>query len=122
MQQMSKVTRVLSLLLLALSLIYLYTRVDSFRDMQLAQSLAHAGGYEDSLQVNRYDHIIGLQYFLIGHSLTCVFISCFAFFTVRKHFLIDRRQYFVMLGVSSAATILYFLALAYIVASGSKAF
>lgn len=64
-------------------------------------------------------HIDELHYFLIGHSVTCVAISIFAIVTLRKKFVIDRRQYFVMLAVSTTAALAYFIALAYVVATGS---
>lgn len=71
---------------------------------------------------NRFEHIEELHYFLIGHSVTCVLISIFAYMTVTKNVVLDRRQYFLLLGVSTTAAVIYFIALAYIVATGSSVF
>jgi hypothetical protein len=60
--------------------------------------------------------------FLIGHSIMCVVISVMAYATVRKHFVIDRRQYFIMLFISTFAALGYMVAFAYVVATGSRAF
>ena len=83
---MTKVTKILSIVLLVLSVIYLITRLQSYSHMREAQALSNSSAY-----VNRFEHIEGLHYFLIGHSLVCVFISIFAFITVRKNIVIDRR-------------------------------
>jgi hypothetical protein len=118
MQQLSRLVKILSLILLGLSLIYMYTRIVSYKDMRRALALS-ALNY---VYVNRFEHIEELHYFLLGHSGACVLISVFAFLTVNKSYVIDRRQYFIMLGVSTFVTVSYFFALAYVVLSGSKHF
>ena len=119
---MSKVTKAIALVLLGLSLIYLYTRVSSLQEMRLSSAYIGEsyGGYNPSK--SRFDNIEGLHFFLIGHSLACVFISVFAFLTVRKSLVIDRRQYFVMVAVSTLATLIYMIAFIYIVATGTSNF
>lgn len=118
MQQLSRLVKIFSLILLGLSLIYMYTRIVSYKDMRRSLAIS-ALNY---VYVNRFEHIEELHYFLLGHSITCVVISIFAFMTVNKNYVIDRRQYFAMLGVSTVATLSYFIALGYVVLSGSKHF
>lgn len=71
---------------------------------------------------NNFNHIVELHYFLIGHSITCVIVSIWSFLTVDKNYVIDRRQYFILLGISTIATFTYFIALGYVVLSGSQYF
>jgi hypothetical protein len=61
---------------------------------------------------------VELHYFLMAHAGTCVVLSIWSYLTVDKHYVIDRRQYFILLGVSTIATFLYFIALGYVVLSG----
>ena len=118
MQQLSRVVKVISLILLVMSLIYMYTRVGAYKDMRRSLALSEL----NYVYKNKFDHIVELHYFLIGHSIACVVISIWSFLTVDKNYVIDRRQYFILLGVSTAATFSYFLALGYVVLSTSQYF
>lgn len=118
MSQMSRLVKIISLLLLTMSLIYLYTRVGAYKDMRRAQALS-ALNY---VYKNSFDHIVELHYFLIGHAVTCVVISIWSYLTVNRNYVIDRRQYFILLGVSSVATFSYFLAIGYVVVNASSYF
>ena len=46
-------------------------------------------------------------------------ISIWSYLTVNRNYVIDRRQYFILLGVSSVATFSYFLAIGYVVVNAS---
>ena len=118
MQQMSRLVKVISLVLLCMSLVYLYTRIGAYKDMRRALSLSEL----NYVYKNRFSHIVELHYFLMGHASTCVFIAIWSFLTVDKNYVIDRRQYFVLLGVSTVATFAYFIALGYVVMSGQSYF
>lgn len=87
MQQMSRVVKVISLLLLAMSLIYMYTRIGAYKDMLRALALSQL----NYVYRNRFDNILELHYFLIGHSIACVIISIWSYLTVNKNYVIDRR-------------------------------
>ncbi len=115
---MSRLVKVISLILLVMSLVYMYTRVGAYKDMLRSLALSQL----NYVYRNRFDHILELHYFLIGHSIACVIISIWSYLTVNKNYVIDRRQYFILLAVSSIATFSYFLALGYVVLSGSKYF
>ena len=115
MTQMSRLVKIISLLLLAMSLIYLYTRLGAYKDMRRAQAIS-ALNY---VYKNRFDHIVELHYFLIGHAVICVVISIWSYLTVNRNYVIDRRQYFILLGVSTVATFSYFLAIGYVVVNAS---
>jgi hypothetical protein len=107
MQQMQGLTRVLSLVLLVASIVYLVTRVQSYIEL-----IEYSN---KSVSTSKYENILMLHYFTIAHSLTCVVISVFVFLLVKKTNSIDRRQYFFVLGLSSLVTFLYFAAFMYIV-------
>ena len=72
--------------------------------------------------VVKFDYIEELHWFLIGHSIACVIISAWSYLTVNKSYVIDRRQYFILLGLSTFVVFSYFFALLLVVYSGSKYF
>jgi len=115
---MSRFVKVISLVLLCMSLVYLYTRVGAYKDMRRAQALSEL----NYVYKNRFEHIVELHYFLMGHAFTCVLIAIWSYLTVDKNYVIDRRQYFVLLVVSTLATFSYFIALGYVVLSGQSYF
>jgi hypothetical protein len=84
---MSRLVKAISLLLLFLSLIYMYTRIGAYKDMRRSLALSQLNfAYK-----NKFDNIVELHYFLIGHSIACVIISIWSFITVDKNYVIDRR-------------------------------
>ena len=84
---MSRLVKFISLVLLAMSLIYLYTRVGAYKDMRRALALSEL----NYVYKNRFDHIVELHYFLMAHAGTCVVLSIWSYLTVDKHYVIDRR-------------------------------
>ena len=85
--QMRGVTRLISIGLLVLSLIYLVTRISAL-----------AGLYSNKTQQsligrNRltFSNIELVHFFTVAHSVTCVCISVFVYMSVRKTMHIDRR-------------------------------
>ena len=111
--QMKGITKCISITLLVLSFIYLITRILSFfelRDYQERNSNKMIGS-----TALKYQNIQMLHYFTIAHSFTCVVISMFVFMMLRKNTLIDRRQYYFVLGITTLVTLLYFFSLLYIV-------
>lgn len=63
----------------------------------------------------KYQNIEVLHYFTIIHSITCVIIATLVFMMLKKNMIIDRRQYYFILGITSFVTVLYFFAILYIV-------
>lgn len=96
--------------MLLCSVVYLWTRLESYASMKRASA-----GLQDSVE-----YLEALQIFLIGHSIVCMLISFLAYSTVRKHTMIDRRQYYVLLGVSTFAILAYIIALTYAVGHGTS--
>ena len=71
---------------------------------------------------SKFENMLELHYFMIGHSLFCVTLSLFSLFTVRKNFVIDRRQYFILVTLSAVGSLLYLAALIYVVSTSQSYF
>eukprot|EP00347_Sterkiella_histriomuscorum_P020990 403335687 len=113
MNQMKSLTRCISISLLILSVVYLITRIQSYlelKDYREKNSKSMIGS-----NAFKYQNIEILHYFTMIHSLTCVIISTLVFMMLKKNMIIDRRQYYFILGITTFVTVLYFFAILYIV-------
>lgn len=108
---MKGLTRCLSMVLVVLSVVYLVTRILSLIEMQ------NSKGKSAMLGRNRVNmsNIELVHYFTIFHAVTCVGISAFMGMTLKKSLHIDRRQFYFLMGVTGAVTIIYFFALMFVV-------
>ena len=62
-----------------------------------------------------YQNIELLHIFTLAHSVTCIVISVLVYMQLKNKYVIDRRHYYVILGMTTFVTILYFFAILYIV-------
>ena len=111
-------TKCITLTLMVLSLIYLMTRIQSFYELQASKKEITKGVFTGSVAY-KYENMELLHYFTIAHSVTCVVISVFVYMVLKRNQMIDRRQYYFVLGVTTVVTFLYFFALVYIVYRGT---
>jgi hypothetical protein len=64
----------------------------------------------------KYENFELLHIITIAHAISCFVISGFVYLILRGNtYMIDRRQYFSMLGLTSILTLAYFLSLIYVV-------
>lgn len=63
-----------------------------------------------------------VQIFTIMHSATCLSISIFVFMLLRKNTMFQKKQYYLVLGISLFVTILYFASLVWLVISSTNTF
>ncbi len=116
-EQMKGVTRCLSLTLVFLSIIYLITRVLSLIEMQNSKGKSAMMGRNRVTMSN----IELVHYFTIFHAATCVGISALVGLTLKKSLHIDRRQFYLLMGITGAVTIIYFFALMFVVWKATQA-
>lgn len=107
--------RCISLALLVLSVVYFLTRVANYVELSGARTAAQQSFHLSEAKVQlKFDNIAMLHLVTIVHSVTCIIISGVVAKTMRSQSYIDRRQYFLVLGLTASVSILYFFALVYV--------
>jgi uncharacterized membrane protein len=109
------VGRCISLSLLVLSVVYFGTRVANYFELKDARTAAMQSFNlsEQKLQL-KFENIAMLHIVTIVHSITCIIISGVVAKTMRSQSYIDRRQYFLVLGMTASVSVIYFFALIYV--------
>lgn len=107
--------RCISLSLLVLSVVYFGTRVANYFELKDARTAAMQSFNvsEQKLQL-KFENIAMLHIVTIVHSITCIIISGVVAKTMRSQSYIDRRQYFLVLGMTASVSVIYFFALIYV--------
>ena len=110
--------RCLSISLVTLSLIYLWTRLTSFYELKDYKARAGRTFSPDASGIRlQYDNYEMLHILTIAHAVSCIVLSGVIYFALRGSVIhaIDRRQYLAIMALSVVVTFAYFLAFIYVV-------
>ena len=67
----------------------------------------------------KFENISLLHIVTIAHSLTCIVIAGVVAKMMQSQSYIDRRQFYMVLGMTSVVTVLYFFSIVYVVYQGT---
>lgn len=103
--------------LMLLSMLYFFSRVANYIELLSIHGGSQNDGGNMSYLLNRvkFENVQMLHIVTMVHSLTCIVISIFMWLMLQASGMIDRRQYYIMIFITTIATILYYFSIGYII-------
>ena len=116
LEQLRSLGKCISLTLLSMSVLYFFTRIGNYMELKDTKHVANQSyGLGDAKLQLKFENMELLHVVTIVHSITCIIISGVIYHMLKNHSYIDRRQFFLILGMTTSVTILYFFSILYVV-------